>query len=181
MSDKIKFFGPIIAIVLIVASGAGWYEYAKANKEKEVLTEIHILDAKAGVDWMTNSAELLEVGKKPLISKAANVAALVGIINNHYGTDESKCAQKLVESSIDPFAVVIGNASLLVEYASQQQNNIYYLKKLSETDGSDVKALFQILSDHSAAIANGTNPKNDDNLVSVFECSDKLSVLFNRS
>ncbi len=168
----------LFTISLIIGAAVAVTQEVITHKEQDAPTELYVLDAKSGYDWAKHSAALIDPTEKLTINKMGSAFELVKIINNHYGTEESKCAQKVAENSIDPVAVVVGNASILVQYNQVMATEVGAANRLDQTDHDDVKALFQILTDHADGMKRAKNPKATDNLLSVFKCTEDLVVLF---
>jgi|GEM_PF-5025791 len=139
----------LILVVFFAVLVAGFGVYRGAENDSAVTA--YIVGAQ-DAETSSKDAPILLNEKRVPVERVRSFSRIAKIINDKFGSDESRCIQRIWDSSTDPVGLVIENSSLIQQYIFIDATNLESLKKLSNADLSNTKELGEIGIEHGKKI-----------------------------
>lgn len=143
MNRYLKLALIVFVFFAILAAGYGVYR----GVENGSTVTAYIVGAQ-DAETLSKDAPILLNEKKVPVERVRSFSRIANIINDKFGSDESRCVQKIWDSSADPVGLVIENSSLIQQYILIEAATLESLNKLSNADLSNTKEAGEIGIEH---------------------------------
>ncbi|WP_320824026.1 hypothetical protein [Reinekea sp.] len=135
----------LIGFIFFAVLAAGYGVYRSIENDSPVTA--YIVGVQDAETLSTDTLILLN-GKKIPVQRVRSFSRIAKIINDKFGSDESQCIQKILDSSTDPVGLVIESLSLIKQYILIEATNLESLNKLSKSDLSGTKEVGEFGIEH---------------------------------
>lgn len=139
----------LIGFIFFAVLAAGYGVYRGVENDSAITA--YVVGAK-DAETLSEDAPILLNEKRVPVERVRSFSTIAKIINDKFGSDESRCIQNIWDSSTDPVGLVIENSSLIQQYILIEVTTLESLNKLSNADLSDTKEVGEIGIEHGKKI-----------------------------